>query len=172
MGFPRQEYWSGLPCSPPGDLLDPGTEPMSLMSHALADRFFTTRTTCTHTHTHTRARAHVAGKELACNTGDPSSITGWGRSPRQGIGYPAQYSWASLVALMNPLGCRRPGFNPWVGKIPWRRAWQPTPVFLSEESHGQRSLVGYSPCDCKELDMTDQLRVHTHTPASSSVDGH
>ena len=33
----------------------------------------------------------------------------------------------------------------WVGKIPWRREWQPTPIFLSEESHGQRSLVGYSP---------------------------
>ena len=40
---------------------------------------------------------------------------------------------------------RRLGFNPWVGKIPWRRAWQPTPVFLPGESHGQRSLVGYSP---------------------------
>ena len=39
----------------------------------------------------------------------------------------------------------RPGFNPWVGKILWRRAWQPTPVFLPEESHGQRSLVGYTP---------------------------
>ena len=38
--------------------------------------------------------------------------------------------------------CRRPRFNPWVGKIPWRREWQPTPVFLSGESHGQRSLVG------------------------------
>ena len=37
------------------------------------------------------------------------------------------------------------GFSPWVGKIPWRRAWQPTPVFLPGESHGQRSLVGYSP---------------------------
>ena len=37
------------------------------------------------------------------------------------------------------------GFNPWVGKIPWRRAWQPTPEFLPGESHGQRSLVGYSP---------------------------
>ena len=36
-------------------------------------------------------------------------------------------------------------FNPWVGKIPWRRAWQPTPVFLPGESHGQRSLVGYGP---------------------------
>ena len=37
------------------------------------------------------------------------------------------------------------GFDPWVRKIPWRRAWQPTPVFLPEEPHGQRSLAGYSP---------------------------
>ena len=35
-------------------------------------------------------------------------------------------------------------FDPWVGKIPWRRAWQPTPVLLPGESHGQRSLVGYT----------------------------
>ena len=42
-------------------------------------------------------------------------------------------------------GHRRPGFNPWVGKIPWRGTWQPTPVFLPGESHGQRSLAGYSP---------------------------
>ena len=40
---------------------------------------------------------------------------------------------------------KRLGSNPWVGKIPWRRAWQPTPVFLPRESHGQRSLEGYSP---------------------------
>ena len=40
--------------------------------------------------------------------------------------------------------CRRCVFNPWAGKIPWRREWQPTPVFLPEESLGQRSLVGYS----------------------------
>ena len=39
----------------------------------------------------------------------------------------------------------RDGFDPWVRKISWRKAWQPTPVFLLEESHGQRSLVGYSP---------------------------
>ena len=45
MGFSRQEYWSGLPCPPPGDLPDPGTEPISLMSPALAGRFFTTSTT-------------------------------------------------------------------------------------------------------------------------------
>ena len=41
--------------------------------------------------------------------------------------------------------CRRPGFNPWVWKIPSRRKWQSTPVFLHRKSHGQRSLVGYSP---------------------------
>ena len=38
-----------------------------------------------------------------------------------------------------------PGFDPWVWKIPWRRKWQPTPVFLPEESHGRGSLVAYSP---------------------------
>ena len=41
--------------------------------------------------------------------------------------------------------CRRPRFKPWVGKFPWRRKWQPTPVFLPGKSHGQRSLAGYSP---------------------------
>ena len=49
----------------------------------------------------------------------------------------------------------RPGFNPWVGKTPWRRAWQPIPVFMPGESHGQRSLTGYSPWCRKELDMTE-----------------
>ena len=43
------------------------------------------------------------------------------------------------------LQCGRPGFDTWVGNIPWRRAWQPTPIFLPGESHGQRSLVSYSP---------------------------
>ena len=41
--------------------------------------------------------------------------------------------------------CGRPGFDPWVGKIPWRREWQPTPVFSPGESHGQRSLGGLQP---------------------------
>ena len=49
---------------------------------------------------------------------------------------------------------RRCRFDPWIGKIPLRRKWQPTPVFLPGKSHGQRSLVGYSPWGCKELDMT------------------
>ena len=48
-------------------------------------------------------------------------------------------------------------FNPWFGKIPWRRAWQPTPVLLPGESHGQRSLAGYSPWVHKESGTTEGL---------------
>ena len=61
--------------------------------------------------------------------------------------------------------CRRlksHGFDAWVRKIPWRRAWQATPVFLPSESHGQRSLAGYSPVGHKESDMTEATE-HTHT---------
>ena len=50
---------------------------------------------------------------------------------------------------------RRHRFDPWVGKNPWRRKWQATPVFLPGESHGRRSLVGYSSKGHKELDMTE-----------------
>ena len=48
----------------------------------------------------------------------------------------------------NPCHCRRRerfGFDPWVGKVPWSRKWQPTPVFLPGKFHGHRSLTGYSP---------------------------
>ena len=60
------------------------------------------------------------------------------------------------------LQCRRPRFDPWVGKISWRREWQPTLVFLPEESHRQRSLAGYSPQGRKESDTTEQL-THSHS---------
>ena len=50
---------------------------------------------------------------------------------------------------------KRHRFDPWVRKIPWRRAWLPTSVLLPGEFHGQRSLVGYSPKGCKELVMTE-----------------
>ena len=53
------------------------------------------------------------------------------------------------------LQCGRPRFDPSVGKIPWRRKWHPTPVFLPGESHGWRSLVGYSPWGLKESDTTE-----------------
>ena len=73
--------------------------------------------------------------------------------------------------------CRRVGFDPWVGKIPWRRKWQPIPICLPGKSHGQRNLMGYSPWGHKELNTTELLsththihthtHTHTHTPSSS-----
>ena len=73
-----------------------------------------------------------AGEESTCNAGDPGSILESGRSPGEGIDYPLQYSWASLVAQLvkNPPAMQ----ETWVGKIPWRRTWQPTPVFSPGES--------------------------------------
>ena len=61
------------------------------------------------------------------------------------------------------LQCKRPGFNPWVRKVPWRRKRQPTLVFSPGESHRQRSLEGYSPQGHKESNTTEQLSVYTHT---------
>ena len=100
------------------------------------------------------------GKESACNAGDPSSIPGSGRSAGEGIGYSLQYSWASFVALswliIHPQ-CVRPGFNPWVGKIPWRREGLPTPVFCPRE------FQGHSPWGCKESDTTEWLSLSLST---------
>ena len=62
--------------------------------------------------------------------------------------------------------CKRHEFDPWVEKIPWRREWQPTPVFLPGRPHRQRSLVGSSPWGHKESDTTECVCVneyiHTH----------
>ena len=63
--------------------------------------------------------------------------------------------------LVNVGYAERPAYNPWVRKIPWRRKWQTTLIFLPGESHEQRSLVGYSPC--KETDTTEVTEyAHTH----------
>ena len=86
------------------------------------------------------------------NAGDPSSIPRLGRSSGEGMGYPLQYSWASLVAQLvkNPLQCGRPGFDPWVGKIPWRKERLPTPVFWPGEFHGLQI-----PWGCRESNVRD-----------------
>ena len=60
------------------------------------------------------------------------------------------------------------GIHTWVGKITWRRAWQPTPGFLPGASHGQRNLAGYSPWSCKESDMTEAT-YHTCTQIPSTL---
>ena len=56
--------------------------------------------------------------------------------------------------------CKRCGFTHWVGKIPWRKAQQPTPVFLPGESNRQRSLGGYSPVGHKESEITEAVSMH------------
>ena len=78
MKFSRQEYWSGLPFPSPGSLFDPGIEPRSPALQADA----------------------LLSEPPGSNAGDPSSIPGLGRSPGEWIGYPLQYSRASLVAQM------------------------------------------------------------------------
>ena len=63
--------------------------------------------------------------------------------------------------------CKRCGFDPWIGKIPWRRKWQHIPVFLPGESHGKKSLAGYSPKGHQESDMTEQLSMHAREKVRS-----
>ena len=69
--------------------------------------------------------------------------------------------------------CGRPGFNPWVGKIPWRRKWQPTPVLLPRKSHGWRSLLqatvhgGH-----KDSGMTERLHFNSNIVVVNSKRGH
>ena len=62
----------------------------------------------------------------------------------------------SVIKIL-PTNARESGFDPWVRKIPWRREWQATPVFLPEKFHRQRSLAGYSPWGHKETDTTEWL---------------
>ena len=59
--------------------------------------------------------------------------------------------------------CRTCRFDPWVWKIPWRRKWQPAPVFLCGKSHGQRSLAGYSPRGHRETDLTECAHRRMHS---------
>ena len=94
------------------------------------------------------------GKESACNTGDPGSIPGSGRSSGEGIGYPLQCSGTSLVAQLvkNRLQCRRPGFDPWVRKIPWRGKVYPFQYFGLENS-----MDCISPWGLKESHTTERL---------------
>ena len=72
--------------------------------------------------------------------------------------FPTECRWSS--GKKSICQYRKCGFDPWIGKILCRRKWQPTPIFLPGESHGQRSLEGYSPWGRKELDTTERLSTH------------
>ena len=78
---------------------------------------------------------------------------------REGIGFPGGSEVKVSASNAGDVGLI-PGFDPWVGKIPWRRKWQSILVFLPGESRGRRNLVGYRPRGCKGLDMTEQLHFH------------
>ena len=122
-----------------------------------------------------------AGKEFACNAGDLDLIPGLGRFPwrRERLATPVFWpeefhglyspwghkemdttkrlslSLHPVAQMVIHLQCRRPGFDPWVGKIPWRRERLPTPVSWPREFHGL-----YSPWSRKESDTTEQLSLH------------
>ena len=66
---------------------------------------------------------------------------------------------------------QRHRFDPCVRKTPWSRKWQPAPIFLPGKSHRQRSLVGYRPSGCKELDTTKPICTHTHTHTHTHTEG-
>ena len=80
-----------------------------------------------------------------------------GRSAGEGIGYPLQYSWASLIAQMvkNLPALWEPGLNPWVGKIHWIRKWLPTPVFWPGKFHGLCSPWGHKESETTERPSLD-----------------
>ena len=193
MGFPRQEYWRGLPFLPPRDLPDPGVEPASPVSPALAGRFFTTVPP-------RKSYSFICGMDtwvsstfwLLCewccyehgctNTCLNScfqcswvyTLNGILRLFSRCVFLKYRNTIDFCVLKINyclnfPGGSDgksvclqygRPGFNPWAGKILWRRKWQPTPVFLPGESHGRRSVVDYSPWGRKESDTTERLHFH------------
>ena len=122
------------------------------------------------------------GEESARSAGDLHSIPGLRRSPGEWNSYAFQYSglenymdywtrghkesdtteWLSLSGSTSGKdstcqcrGCKRCSIDPCIGKI-WRRVWQPPPVFLPGESHGQRGLAGYHPRGCKESNRTER----------------
>ena len=129
----RQVFHFPLPTPPPTTKLEKAFFPGCI--HSLYSQIYLTRF---HLEWDKRSFADSAvAKESACNAGYPSSIPGSGSSPGEGIGYPLQYSSASLVAHTIKSAhqkCGRPEFDPWIGKIPWRKAWQPSPFILPGES--------------------------------------
>ena len=146
MEFSRQQYWKGLPCPPSGDLPNPGPEPMSFMHWQVGSLPLAPpgkpRRKCIQ-------EAKMVIVKIQINYVSPSNK------------FTCSFlSWASFVAqLMKNLPTM---WGTWNGQIPWSRKWQPTPVFLMENPHGQRSLAGYSRWGHKESDMTEVLNTTQH----------
>ena len=150
MALSQQEYSSGLPFPSPGDLPDSGIEPRSpvLQADSLPSEPPGTSGWC-HSF-HENLSFHTSHSHISVGL----YLTGKFSLPCISIMKSMLVNRASLVAQMvKNLPAMQ--FNLWAGKIPWRRKWQPTPVFLPGEYHEQRSLAGFSPWGCKELDTTE-----------------
>ena len=155
MGFSRQEYWSGVPLPSP-----PSCLPIILSIYQLLWAVFSWRSGLT------LSRARIS------RSGHPKSDLGM-RILVLTLERTLNTFQVALV-VKNSLataGDMRWGFDPWVGKIPWRKAWQPAPVFLPGKPHGLRSPVGYSPWGLRvRPDWNDLARTHlpgifcTHIP--------
>ena len=155
----RQEYWSGLPFPPPGDLPDPEIKPEPLVSPVLAGGFFTTAAHGIRQAGYHGAKHHpglLQVLELPLPEAQDRFILKLYASDTSLILLPVLIRTSELKqgSLRKGLPwwlsdkesacqCKRCRFDLWVGKIPWKRKWQPTPVFLPGKSHGQRSLAGY-----------------------------
>ena len=186
--FPRQENWSGLPFPSPGESSWPGDQ--TCVSH-LAGIFFITESPgkpkvcprCSTVIENRLAPYHrgwhsswqlmvfldysttfinlLLARPILDLMQNPASIH-WHQIKfwRQSIGW-SRKEWASLLAQESTCQCRRHGCDPWAGKIPWRRAWQPISIFSLGESHGQRSLAGYSPGSQRvRHDWSNLVRMH------------
>ena len=112
------------------------------------------------------------GKESACNVGDPGSIPGSGRNRGEGIGYPLQYSWISLVAQMVKNSPEMQETWVWSQgwEIPWKRAYKPIPLFLPEESPWRGEPGGLQSMGWQKVrrywvtkHSTAHTQTHTHT---------
>ena len=102
--------------------------------------------------------SHSAGKESACNAGDPSLIPGWGRYPVEGIGYALQYSWAppdGSDGKESTCNAGHLGSIRGLGISPGGGHGNPLQYSSLENPHGKRSLAGYSPWGCKESQLSD-----------------
>ena len=108
---------------------------------------------------------------LLCYLESPEKMMRRGNSKKEVPVFPGGANGKERVCQ-----CRRHKrckFDPWIRKIPWRKAWQPTPVFLPRESHGWSTLAGYRSQDCKESDMTivtqHKAQLKVSAPVSQSV---
>ena len=213
--FSRQEYWTGLPFLPPGDLPNPGIEPASVTSTCIDRKIFypyhhqgnqiAKSATGLFSVSKQVKKGSLLWADLLEKHTHPSSVqlyrcrTWWAEDKfvqreRCHLLCVGRYSasqdlWPLLLlshvapgsthikgicCLMGlPRWCKgeesawqcrrykRCKFHPWVGKIHWRRKWQPTPVFLPGELHGQRSLVGLQPTGSQRV-RHDWAGTHTH----------